>query len=771
MLERCDFMGELILLLLLVFVILPVGAISGTVYLIVRIVRFLIKRNKLEQSENSAESFVYIENKKQVRKFNGSEIMFIIGTIFIILSGIAFGVASWVNTTPSGRVIIMFLASVVMFGVGVLFHKVIKLDGTSTAFCSIGTVLLSVTVIIAGYYELFGSWLSVDGNGGAMLFALSSAITAVASFAEHKFYKNNAFLYVSLMAVSVTIIFLSAQVSKNYDDFAVIMILLQAMLTFYIVRFSKSKPIRITGNISAVVFAVLSFIKVLDSLFEPDGATYLIMITILVQLIYYGIYLNKPILKGLQSVFAVLTTFIFSSDIESTLNENTAIIISSIILVIIYAVNRFLPSLKNNFSEVFTLFFAVYSSIISASLSEECHLIAPVLMSLLIMLYAFAESKFVQVFGGIFSPMMPLIIAENSESDIFDLLVVIFCLITAAIVFLPKYAFSLHAKFPRKTDTILYTNMLTAGMILTISTTDSPENPFLALMVCLLHFAVSSALRNNWTGFFSVIGIIQVVADVTYESDYSLYIMFVVFCCMMIISRIFFKDGIIVKKDNGKKSDVIMFSAWYALMNIESDAKAGDFVCMICIALYIANFIRRKTSQKKASEMLSASAFITAVAFINRPFLIVDSEMVSSKITLAIITLIGIAYRYIWKNNPRISKILSNIIFISSFAGLINDALYFQNLSNTIFVLAVTAVILIISFTTKSKTWFSVSSVALVTITVYATRKYFVTLDWWAYLFIAGVIFIAIASLNEYLKKSGKTIKLKISEMFSGWKW
>ena len=290
-------------------------------------------------------------------------------------------------------------------------------------------------------------------------------------------------------------------------------------------------------------------------------------------------------------------------------------------------------------------------------------------------------------------------------------------------------------------------------------------------MVCLLHFAVSSALRNNWTGFFSVIGIIQVVADVTYESDYSLYIMFVVFCCMMIISRIFFKDGIIVKKDNGKKSDVIMFSAWYALMNIESDAKAGDFVCMICIALYIANFIRRKTSQKKASEMLSASAFITAVAFINRPFLIVDSEMVSSKITLAIITLIGIAYRYIWKNNPRISKILSNIIFISSFAGLINDALYFQNLSNTIFVLAVTAVILIISFTTKSKTWFSVSSVALVTITVYATRKYFVTLDWWAYLFIAGVIFIAIASLNEYLKKSGKTIKLKISEMFSGWKW
>ena len=76
-----------------------------------------------------------------------------------------------------------------------------------------------------------------------------------------------------------------------------------------------------------------------------------------------------------------------------------------------------------------------------------------------------------------------------------------------------------------------------------------------------------------------------------------------------------------------------------------------------------------------------------------------------------------------------------------------------------------------ISFATKSKTWFSVSSVAIVTITVYATRKYFASLDWWVYLFIAGLIFIVIASLNEYLKKSGKTIGMKVSEMFSGWKW
>ncbi|MDE6102874.1 MAG: hypothetical protein K2F73_07875, partial [Ruminococcus sp.] len=307
-------MGELILLILFLFVVLPIGLIAGIVYLIVRLVKRCRKLS--ERSECSAESFVYSEPTKPVRKFNGSEIMFIIGTVFIVLSGIAFGVAGWVNTTPSGRVMIMFLATVVMFGAGVLFHKVIKLDGTSTAFCSIGTILISITIITAGYYNLFGEWLSTDGDGWGLLFAFSSLVTALTAFAEHKFYKNNAFLYISLMAVSVTLIFLSAQISESYDDFAVTMILLQTIISagLYVFGLSEKKSLRITGNISAVVFAVLAFIQVIDSSFNPDGATYLIMLVIVAQLAGYGIYLKKPMLNGLQSVFAVWTVFILCSD-------------------------------------------------------------------------------------------------------------------------------------------------------------------------------------------------------------------------------------------------------------------------------------------------------------------------------------------------------------------------------------------------------------------------------------------------------------------------
>ncbi len=757
---------ELALWFFIIFVVLPIVAMSLISHIVVKLIKTYRKR---KESGNTAELFVYTENTEYTRKFNGSEILFIIGTVFIILSGIAFGVAGWVNTTSVGRVMIMLLATAVMFGAGVLFHKVIKLDGTSTAFCSIGTVLLSVTVITAGYYRLFGEWLSVHGDGWAMLFALSSAVMALTAFAEYKFLEKDAFLYISLMSVSVTLIFLSAQVAESYGDFAVMMILLQSVISagLYIFGLSEEKSLRITGNISAVVFAVLAFVKVMISAFNPDGATYLIMIVITAQLLGYGIYLKNPTLKGLQSVSSILTLFIFVSDSENILDSSETILIFAIVSMFIYVTNRFVPCLKNSFSEIFTLFFAVYGSVDAVNHA----VIVPVIMSLLIMSYAFAEKKSVQVLAGLASPIMPLIIGANFRCDIYNIIAVALCLITALIVFLPKYNFELYVKFPRKTDVILYTNMITAGMILMFSTTDSPENPFSALIICILYIAVSSAMRNNWTGAFSVIGIINLVTDVTYDSDNLIYIRFLVFCSMMVLSRIFFRDGIVVRKNNKTKTDIIMFAEWYSLFDTAGYGKSGNFLCMICIALYIANFVRKNTSKNKASVLLSISTFITTVAFINRPFLIVESEMVSSKITLAIITLMGIAYKYIWKNNPRASKVSSETIFIIAFVGLIYDALDFQTLSNTIFVLAVTAVVLMISFATKSKTWFSVSSVAIVTITVYATRKYFASLDWWVYLFIAGLIFIVIASLNEYLKKSGKTIGMKVSEMFSGWKW
>ena len=99
------------------------------------------------------------------------------------------------------------------------------------------------------------------------------------------------------------------------------------------------------------------------------------------------------------------------------------------------------------------------------------------------------------------------------------------------------------------------------------------------------------------------------------------------------------------------------------------------------------------------------------------------------------------------------------------------DALYFEDAGNTVFVLAVTTAILIASFVFRSKTWFSVSSIALVSIVVYSLKDFFGTLSGWVYLFAAGLILIGVAAVNEYCKQNGENVKTKLAHAFSDWKW
>lgn len=735
-----DYMNELILLLILIFVVLPVAVLVGIVKFIIWIVR-KIKGSTGEFSES-------YEERKPVRKFNGSEIMFIIGTVFIVLSGIAFGYAGWVNTSAVGRVMIMLAVSGVMYGAGVIFRKFLKLDGTATAFGIIGIVLLAVTMITAGYYELFGEWMSVSGDGCCMLYALSTLTVAVTAFAQSKLSDVTAFKYLSCMSLTATLICLAGQIADEYSTFAVIMVILQTVVTAWVVFGTIfSDIIKKSAGMSAVIFSLLALMWAVDNTFCPDGATYFIVFITLIQLVGYGIYLNSPVLKGFQSIVSIWTAFILVVEAKT---DNTEIMIFSGIMLAVYSANRFIPCIKNNFSEMLTLGFAAWSAVASATLDDSTALITPVILSGLIMLYVFSESKSVQFISGLCSPVLPFIILVNhfyyNELNIF---VTIMCVATFLLMrFLPE----------KNLRTVLYANMFVAGMVAFVAAFDLPENIFPIIIVCGLHIAVSCLMPNNHTGILTV-GALTVVVSATEISDYK---MFVVFCCMMILARIFFRNRLIQKDGYKTKYDIIIPSALIVFLYIYDNI----FLRFMVMAVFSADLVRRKTDCTFADWMLSVSAFMTMLAMLNRPFMLPESEIIDSKITLAIITLMGVAYKYIWKNSPKVSKSLSDTIFILTFIGLVWDIMDYNQAMNTIFGLVIIAVILIISFAAKNRKWFGVSSLATVIITVWAGTKYFERLDWWAYLFIAGIIFIAVASVNEYFKKNGR----KLSDIFADWK-
>lgn len=765
------------------------------------IIRIIFNTACQKQSRSSkANTSCYSQNCNSKTDLSTSGIMLLIGTAFIVLSGLAFGVASWVKTTPKGRILIMLGAAVFAIVISIILKKVIRLSRTSAAFYIIGTILAALTLIVAGYYELLGEWLSVYGDGMGMLMALSFAVIACSLFIGYILYKMIFFAYIALSAVSLVHFFTALQFSVSNEDFALMMIVFQTIITalIHIPELQHNtylvKPVQIVGDLTSVLFGVIAFVHVIDTMFAANIFTYLILGLIIIQLIGYGILKKHFWMLRLQSIFTVYTIYVIGFSIYSYFNESLAIVVTASMMIFAHLLNRFSRSIKTVFSEVFTLIFAVISSLIVAGNMNSAHfvfeLIIIAVVSIILASYVFSRFKAVQVMAGLTAPIFPFIgtgsfysamcsffeYKDTKEIAIifYSILALIFIAATAFILWLPQYAFIFHAKHPRRTDTILYTNMTVASIIL-IFLTENSSVFMVPVIVNLIHFALSNKLSCNITAVAPVISLSLITYNITKFNGYSAFTvmtaLMILFILMMIISRITFKNYLFRHENCKFIADPLMISAWLPIVLMFDITKTGFFMSSIALGIYFVCFIRKNTSSDAVSILLTISTVLIATAFIFRPFMVVDSEIISSKITLAIIALIGAACKVIWRKHRKSSLLSSTMIFILSFSGLIIDAIYFQTAGNTIFVMMITVLILLVSLISKCRTWFMTSSIALFTVTIYATREYLMALNWWVYLFAAGMILISVAATNEYYKTKGETVRSCMAKAFSDWTW
>ena len=737
--------------------------------------------------------------KKERQKLSSSVVLLLIGTAFIVLSGIAFAAANWVNTTPMQRSFIMLAAAAAAFVVSIVLRSAAKLDNTSAAAYTVGTIFSAITLITAGYYQLFGSWLSIPGDGSSLLMAISCGVVAAMTLTAGRLYKKEAFDYVGLSAISVGLLFIALQATSTFRQFAAAVIVLQAIITAAIHIFNADryvatpKAARAIGNFSSVVYALLAFIYTISHSDNADASVYIIDLVIIAQLIFYGIFRKKQHLIVLQSLACLHLAFVAAYNIADSFE-----ICFAYFALAVYLANRFIPALRTQATEIITMIGLIIGSLASVgTMKYETILPAiavPVICTVIINIYTLSKNPAVSSSVGIVAPLLPIFIAIRldtiindyrgavSRNDIecvntivFGSLVMLLTLMTALMIYMPKIAFSFHAKHPRQSDTVLYANM-TVSAIMMLFFSHYSSLFAVTIAVAAFHFFISNQLKNNLPSLGSVVSLLMLTQGTVRHfaagnNDMTLYIMLGVFVLLIGISRAFFRDALFVKNGNKVTLDVIQLTSWIVMFLIPMGSDATDFTILMMIAVYIANFVRRNTKPGTARVILTASAAMAAFAFIIRPFFIVKSEIISSKITLAILVLLGICYRFIWRADQKASRIASNIVFIAAFTGLIIDAMRFHQSGNTIFVMAVTTVVLISAFMARSKTWFSVSSIALIIITLWSSWKYLSSLSWWVYLFIVGIVLIAVAAMNEYYKTKGENVKSKFAKVFTDWKW
>lgn len=733
------------------------------------------------------------------KKMTASSILLLIGTAFIVLASVAFVAANWNHMESAGKIFTLLGASSAAFAVSAVLNGALELKRTSIAFYSMGMLIAAIAFVTAGYYNLFGSWFSVGGDGEMLLYGAAALIVSAVSFVGYTFYRNTAMHYIGFSFAAFSIIMICGHFADGYAIFAVMLIVVQLIITAVTELLSPGmekswgKPLKIIARAAALVYSVCALFYVFYSFIEPDVYTYVIMAAVLVQLFFYGIFKKSKVLIIAADIFALYAALMISSHVEMSYGTTFAKIVFAGITLLIYIANRSVPKFGTA-ERITALAAAVLGSFVSLGAQNAplaLQIAVPLLVSAAIAEFAFNENIVIQRFAGILFPFMPLLITINIcdrvnqikyDSSTAAPLVycgyALFCMAAAAsALFMRKICFSFHAKHPLKTQAFIYSNLAAAGLTL-MEIADCTEVSIVILVLCAVQFALSCLPAKNFTAIASSIAALVTVENLINDlipdrnDNLKNYILLAVLIVILIASRFVYPDSIFDVKENGKiTADVFLMTALLMIITIEPFSGDSRFFIMLSLAVCAAAFVKKRTERKKASCILTGSAVLTAFALLDRPFLVFSSDTVTAKIDLAVFMLLGIACKLIWRDMKQVSKALSTMIFAGCFAYLTIDGIVHAGIFNRIFVLCITALVLVLSFIRKSKTWFIASSVSLVVLTGSFMHKYIASAGWWLYLLIVGIILVTVAAVNEACRKKGENVISTVERKLSDWTW
>lgn len=178
--------------------------------------------------------------KEQQRSRNLSFILST-GVVLLLLGGLVLATTSWFMFAPVIKVLFILSVSIVFGGMGVVAQK-LKIKQTSFAFMALAFLFLPISVVSSAYYELFGSFFSLTGEGRDWLGVIVTGIFIAIYGSVAKKYESKLFKWITLLFVYSFMVFLVLALTgyTRYRLFSLGLLLLVISLS----RIIKQKKIQ-----------------------------------------------------------------------------------------------------------------------------------------------------------------------------------------------------------------------------------------------------------------------------------------------------------------------------------------------------------------------------------------------------------------------------------------------------------------------------------------------------------------------------------------------
>jgi hypothetical protein len=138
----------------------------------------------------------------------------------------------------------------------------------------------------------------------------------------------------------------------------------------------------------------------------------------------------------------------------------------------------------------------------------------------------------------------------------------------------------------------------------------------------------------------------------------------------------------------------------------------------------------------------------TLIDLLNPPLIISSEAMLLPLVPMAVYLT-----RTVWKGFEKVNDKVEIAVLLFICAVLFGDILVYDYLADALIMGVLSVGLLITGMQYHKKQYFAIGSGALILNGIIQTWEFWESLPWWAYLLIAGLILIGIASYNEIKKR------------------
>lgn len=269
--------------------------------------------------------------EKETRKMRN---ILALGVGLVVIAGIVFATSTWDTLSGSAKTIILVCSAVLFFLVSFLAENKLNLKVSGMMYYVLSNVLLAVSILAAGYFEIFGNWFSLNGAGSNLFSTVLWIVIGALSVLAYYKYKNKRILYLTYLSLMSVIYFgiLATGLTGDFSILALCVIL--AIGALY-------KKTDVFCNFSKIALSFLSAILFANIINGEDNTVISLISFIVLAVSQY--YLAMVENNEFYKVFAPLSTVINAIAISLIGETKSEVLLLQIALIAlgVYAIGYY----------------------------------------------------------------------------------------------------------------------------------------------------------------------------------------------------------------------------------------------------------------------------------------------------------------------------------------------------------------------------------------------------------------------------------------------